>query len=64
MHEFVIKENGEILTFNKFEDIPLEFDHVIKFLPDFPEPPHTEEQHKEMEEWSARLQELMKRERK
>jgi len=63
MHEFVIKDNGKIYTFDKFEDIPLEFDHVIKFVPKVPEPPHTEIQHDEIHSWNDKLKELMRRER-
>lgn len=63
-HEFVIKRNGQLETYTDFKDIPLEFDHVIKFIPEVPPPPHTEEQHEEMEQWNSKLQELMKRERR
>ena len=55
----------------KWEDIPEDFEfwHVIKFLPDLPEPEgedgqHTEEQHEELSRWNVRLQELMIKERK
>lgn len=62
MHEFVILLNGELKTYNEFEDIPDKFDNVIKFNPCMPEPPHEEHQHDEMGEWGQKLQELMKRE--
>ena len=58
-HEFVIKRNGILETYTEYEDIPLDFDHVIKFIPDVPPPPHTEEQHKEIENWPERLAKLM-----
>ena len=64
MHKFVIKEGSELLTYSNFEDIPNEFDHIISFEPKVPEPPHTEEQHKEIEQWQGRLQELIQRERR
>lgn len=60
---FVFLIDGKLETFNDFRDIPKEFDHVIKFLPEIPEPPHTEEQHKEIDSWNERLQNLMKKER-
>lgn len=63
-HEFVILNNGVLETYTKYEDIPESFDHVIKFLPQIPEPPHTEAQHEEIEQWNDKLQELMKREKK
>jgi len=63
MHEFVIKDKGVLTTYSRFEDIPTVFDHVIKFHPHTPPEPHTEEQHKEIEQWPKRLQELIRRER-
>jgi len=63
-HEFVILINGILETYTKYEDIPESFDYVIKFLPQIPEPPHTEAQHEEIEQWNDKLQELMKREKK
>lgn len=58
-HEFVIKKNGKLETYTDYNDIPDDFDHVIKFLPEIPEPPHTHEQHEEIDKWPARLQKLM-----
>ena len=57
--------NGSFITYKNWEDVPedLELKHVIKFLPDSPPEPHTEEQHKEMEMWNDRLQKLLERER-
>tara|TARA_B100000902_G_scaffold331877_1_gene329528 strand:- start:2191 stop:2394 length:204 start_codon:yes stop_codon:yes gene_type:complete len=62
MHEFVFLVNGEKVTVNQWEDVPTVFDHVIKFLPEIPPEPHTEEQHKEIEMWPGRLQQLMEKE--
>ena len=62
-HEFVIKRNGVLETYTQFEDIPLDFEHVIKFIPEIPPEPHTEEQHEEIETWNNKLQILMQRER-
>jgi len=63
-NEFVILIDGELKTFDKYEDIPEVFDNVIKFLPAFPPEPHTEEQHRELSQWNDKLQKLMERERK
>ena len=68
MAEFKFVVNGELVTFDRYEDIPEEFEHVIKFLPDVPEPEggggnHTDEQHAEMARWNGRLQALMEKER-
>ncbi len=63
MAEFQFIINGELVTFDKYEDIPDEFEHVIKFLPDIPEGPHTEDEHEELALWNDRLQQLMEKER-
>ena len=68
MAEFQFVVNGEIVTVNRYEDIPEEFEHVIKFLPDVQDPEgedgnHTDEQHAEMARWNGRLQQLMEKER-
>jgi hypothetical protein len=62
-HEFVILLKGSLYTYDKYEDIPLEFDNVIKFLPEIPEGPHSHDQHEEMDQWVSKLQELLKREK-
>lgn len=63
-HEFVILEGNQLRTYNRFEDIPLEFDNLISFKPCYSEGPHTEEEHEEIGTWNEKLKELMKRERK
>ena len=60
---FVIREGSATITYEDFDEIPMEFDNLISFKPDAPEPPHSEEDHKEMDTYNAKLQELMKRER-
>jgi hypothetical protein len=62
-HEFVILKNGVLETYNKYEDIPEVFDNLIKFLPDIPDGPHTDEQHEEIDSWNEKLKELLKKER-
>ena len=63
MAEFQMIVNGELVLYDKYEDIPDEFDHVIKFLPDPIPEDHTEDDHDEMAKWNTRLQELMEKER-
>ena len=63
MAEFQFIVNGELITYDKYEDIPEKFEHVIKFIPDIPEEPHTEEEHDELSLWNERLQKLMEKER-
>jgi len=59
--EFVIKRNGKLERYNKFDDIPNSFEHIISFKPDYSEGPHTEEEHKHMESFNSKLQELLSR---
>lgn len=62
MHKFVLIVNGKLETYNNFEDIPENFDHVIEFIPEIPDGPHTDEQHEEIEQWNQRLRQLMEKE--
>jgi len=59
---YKIKLNGDLVTYNKFSDIPSEFGAVISFAPDYPEPPHTDEEHELMHTFHDKLQELLQRE--
>jgi|TARA_R110002074_G_scaffold398736_1_gene590973 hypothetical protein len=59
--EFVIKRNGKLERYNKFDDIPNSFEHLISFKPDYPPEPHTEEQHNQMSKFDNYLKELMTR---
>jgi len=61
-HEFVVLIGKALKTYTRYEDIPEEFDNVIRFMPEVPEPPHTQEQHEEVESWNKKLQMLMEKE--
>lgn len=63
-HKFTILLDGKLINYDRYEDIPLEFDNLIEFLPEIPPGPHTDEQHEEIDQWMNRLAELMKRETK
>ena len=68
MASFKFVVNGEVVSYDRYEDIPDDFEHVIEFVPDLPEPEgedgeHTDEQHDQLAEWNTRLQELMEKER-
>ena len=54
---------GKLITYTDYDDIPNTFDHVIKFNPDYPEGPHTQEEHEYMETFNDKLQTLMEIER-
>jgi hypothetical protein len=54
----------KVHTYNNWNDIPLSFDNMVLFQPDWEEGPHTEEQHKYYETFSDKFDEILKRERK
>lgn len=55
--------DGVLRSFRRWEDLPAVFDHVVRFEPAIPPPPHTPEQHAKAAMWNQRLQELMEVER-
>ena len=59
---FEILVDGDLKTYNRIGDIPLIIDNVIKFQPDIPDGPHTEDQHAEYAKYSWYLQQIMGRE--
>lgn len=63
-NKFTILLDGKLINYERYEDIPLEFDNLIEFLPEIPPGPHTDEQHEEIEQWMVKFAELMKRETK
>ncbi len=62
--EFVIRKDGQLIRHTKAMDLPASFDHLIKFAPTPPEPPHSINDHLEMSKYADYLQELMQRETK
>jgi len=63
MAVFQFLVNGKLISYDKYEDIPEKFEHVIRFIPDVPEEPHTDEEHAELAVWNTRLQKLLEKER-
>jgi hypothetical protein len=61
--EYIIKIGNELKTYTDFNDIPDKFDHIIKFLPEIPEGPHTHEEHELIESFNDIFQSLMEGER-
>lgn len=55
--------DGVLRSYQRWEDLPAVFDHVVRFEPDITPAPHSEEQHEEAALWNARLQQLMEIER-
>lgn len=54
--------DGKLMTYTSFEDIPNDIEHVIEFAPEIPPPPHTEQEHAEIESWQGKFNALMERE--
>ena len=61
---FTILIGNDQFTYERIEDVPESFDYLIKFEPEYPDPPHTEEQHAYIDSFPLMLKELMDRERK
>lgn len=58
-HKFVVRIGNSLHTYEQYEDIPTDFDHLVEFSPEIPPPPHTDEQHREIESWNRRFVRLM-----
>lgn len=59
---FEILVNGKVEIYYDYRDIPEVFDNVIKFLPEIPPPPHSQEDHQDIESWMEKFRELLKKE--
>ena len=64
VHLFEVLIDGEIKSFHNFDDIPMEFENLITFKPQYIPPPHTPEEHILNAQWEDKFKELMKRETK
>ena len=61
---FVVKRDGELIEVDRCGDLPDDFDHLIRFEPNIPEPPHSINDHEMMSKWTEYLQELCSRQNK
>lgn len=61
--EYLVIVAGELRQFGHVDEIPDEFEHIIKFSPEIPPGPHTPEQHEEIEQLPALFQSFMEKER-
>ena len=52
---------GNLQTATHWDQLPEKMKDLVAFVPDYPEPPHTDEQHQEMETFTERLQEALSR---
>ena len=62
--EFTIRQGTELIEYTRISDIPDKFDHLIKFMPKYPEPPHDINDHALMENMVNFLTMLQAREQK
>ncbi len=60
--DFKILIKGDIHSYTEFDDIPEKIGAVVKYLPDYPESPHSEEEHTMMSTFNDKLQQLLERE--
>ena len=51
-----------IIEYDNFDDIPNKFYRLIKYNTEYPSSPHSEEDHKIIEEFDNKLHELLRRE--
>ena len=60
VHRFTfIDKNDNLITVDNVDLIPRDFKNIIEFIPEVPPPPHTHEQHEEIDKWNIIFQELM-----
>ena len=62
--EYTVKIGNKLFDYTNVDDIPKEFDHLIKFLPKAPSGPHTEEEHEHIETFMSKFKEIQKRGKK
>ena len=62
--DFTIRQGTELVEYHRISDIPDKFDHLIKFMPKYPDPPHDINDHAHMENFTEYLSMLQAREQK
>ncbi len=60
--EYIVRVAGEIKQYSHFNQIPDDFQNIIKFLPAIPPGPHTHEQHEAIDQLPKIFQTFMKKE--
>jgi len=59
--EYTVKIGNKLFDYTNVDDIPEEFDHLIKFLPTLPPEPHTPEEHDLIDSFMPKMREIQKR---
>ena len=58
--QYVSLEN-ELIEIDNWDDFPEAMKTLVKFLPDFPRSPHTQEEHDYIESFVPMMKEVMRR---
>lgn len=56
-----IDTGGALRHGTHWDDLPAEMDRLVAFVPHYPDPPHTPEEHAMIETFTTRLQEALAR---
>ena len=59
--EYTVKIGNKLFDYTNVNDIPKEFDHLIKFLPTLPPEPHTQSDHDLIDSFMPKMREIQKR---
>jgi hypothetical protein len=59
--EYTVKIGNKLFDYTNVDDIPEEFDHLIKFLPTLPPEPHTQADHDLIDSFMPKMREIGKR---
>ena len=62
--EYTVKIGNKLFDYTNVNDIPEEFDHLIKFVPIEPPEPHTQADHDYINTFPIKFSEIFKREQK
>ena len=62
--EYTVKIGNKLFNYTNVNDIPEEFDHLIKFVPIEPPEPHTQADHDYINTFPIKFSEIFKREQK
>ena len=59
--EYIVKIGNKLFDYTNVNDIPEEFDHLIKFVPKAPPEPHTQADHDYINTFSNKFEEVSQR---
>ena len=62
--EYTVKIGNKLFDYTNVDDIPEEFDHLIKFVPKEPPEPHTQEDHDYINTFPKKFKEVFAREQR